>query len=126
MAVELDSRRIASFVSLPEPTISTLLESPTTDLVQTFLSSLTSKIQEYEQLKSQKLKQDIELETTIRNNESKVKVLKTSVEKGLAEVGKLRTELQESGMLSLGQRLEGDLIRVQRMCAPSLSRNLLT
>ena len=97
MAVEIDLRRIASFTSLPETTISNLLESPTTELVQNFLTSLTTKVQEFEELKSQKLKQDIELETTIRNNESKVKVLKSSVEKGLAEVGKLRTELQQSG-----------------------------
>lgn len=97
MAAEIDTRRIATFSSLTEPAISTLLTNPTTDLVQNFLASLSPKIQEYEELKSQKLKQDVELETAIRSSESKAKVLKANVEKGLTEIGKLRTDLQQSG-----------------------------
>lgn len=111
MAAEVDSGRIASFVSISESTISTLIENPTAELVKSFLSSLTPKIQEYEELRSQKLKQDIELETAIRTNESKVKVHKASVEKGLAEIGKLRTELQQSENSRL--KLESDLAQLK-------------
>ena len=100
MAAVIDTRRIAAFVSVSESAILTLLDNPTSELVRNLLTSLTPKIQEHEELKSQKLKQDIELETAIRSSESKAKVLKTNVEKGLAEVGKLRTELQQSGEYS--------------------------
>lgn len=97
MAAVIDTGRIAAFTSLPDTTISTLIENPTTELVKSFLESLTPKIQEHEELRSQKLKQDVEIETVVRSNESKVKVLKASVEKSLKDAGNLRTELQQSG-----------------------------
>ncbi|KAL9115178.1 MAG: hypothetical protein Q9227_000972 [Pyrenula ochraceoflavens] len=96
MAAEVDVRRIASFASFPESSVQTVLDSPTSELVQSLLRAISGKVQEHEQLKAEKLRSDIELESSVRSNESKVKVLKNSVEKGLGEVSKLRTELQIS------------------------------
>jgi nucleoprotein TPR len=97
MAVEIDVRAIASFASIPDSTISSTLENPTVDLVRTLLQNISKRAHEYEQLKTQKLRLEVELETSVRTSESKAKALKGQVEKGLAEITRLRTELQNSG-----------------------------
>jgi nucleoprotein TPR len=97
MAAEVDVRAVATFASLPETTISTILEKPTAELVRSLLHNISIKAQEYDQLKSQKFRLEVELETAVRTSESKVKALKGSVERGLAEVTRIRTELQHSG-----------------------------
>ena len=97
MAAEIDIRAVATFSSTSEGAISTLLDSPTVELVRALLHNISAKAHEYGQLKSQKFRLEVELETAVRTSESKVKALKVSVEKGLTEVTRLRTELQNSG-----------------------------
>ena len=97
MAAEIDIRAVATFSSIPETTISTLLDNPTVELVRALLHNISAKAHEYDQLKSQKVRLEVELETAVRTSESKVKALKASVEKGLAEITRLRIELQNSG-----------------------------
>lgn len=97
MATEVDARVISSFSAISENAVNTLLENPTTELVRSLLQSITTKAQEYEQIQTQKLRVEVELETVVRSNESKVKVLKNSVDKALAESTRLRTELSKSG-----------------------------
>jgi nucleoprotein TPR len=97
MAAAVDVRAVATFSSLPETTISAILENPTVELVRSLLHNISVKLPYYDQLNSQKMRLEVELETAIRTSESKVKALRSSVEKGLAEVSKLRAELQSSG-----------------------------
>ena len=97
MAAEVDVRAVAAFASTSETTITTLLDKPTADLVRTLLQNICVKARDYEQLKTQKIRLEVELETAVRTSESQVKALKGSVEKGLAEVKRLRTELHHSG-----------------------------
>lgn len=101
MAAAVDVSAVATFTSTPEATITTILENPTSELVQTLLQSISIKAQEYNNIKSEKVRLEVELEAIVRTSESKVKALKTSLEKGLAEVTRLRTELQTSGWCSL-------------------------
>lgn len=95
MAVDVSA--IASFASVPTPTVSTLLENPTVELVTSLLQGIATKIQEHEQVKARNFRLEVELETSVRTSESKTKVLKTSVDKALAESSKLRVDLQISG-----------------------------
>lgn len=97
MAAEVDVRAVATLASVPETTVSAVLEHPTVELVRSLLHNIGLRAQEYEQLKSQKFRMEVELETVVRTSESKVKALRGSVEKGLTEVTRLRTELQNSG-----------------------------
>lgn len=97
MAAEVELRTVSSFTGVAQPQITLLLESPTVDLVKSFLHSIEAKARDYEQVKTQKVRLEVELETSVRTNESKVKALKKSVEKGLAESSKLRIDLQNSG-----------------------------
>lgn len=88
---------LSSQFSLPETTLTSLIEAPTIDLVNQFLQSVTKKAHEYDELKSDKLRLEVELENAVRSNESKIKVLKGTVEKGHAEVEDLRKKLHEAG-----------------------------
>lgn len=89
---------LSSQYAIPESTLSTLTQAPTTELVNQLLQSITKKAHEFDELKSDKLRLEVELENAVRSNESKVKVLKTSVEKGHADVEDLRKKLHESGI----------------------------
>lgn len=94
----MDTALLAATFGVEEPTLHTLLDEPTQDLVKQFLTTLTAKAEEYDTLKSEKLRADVELENTIRSNESRVKTLKNTVNKGLQEVEELRKKLTEQGM----------------------------
>lgn len=95
---ELEIPYLAAHYAVPESNLSTLLEAPTTELVTELLQSITKKAREFEKLKAENRRLDVEIENAVRGNESKVRVLKGSVDKGLAEVAKLRESLHESGM----------------------------
>lgn len=97
MAAQVDVRAISQFSALPETTVNTLTESPTQELVISLLQTIESKAKEFEQIKSQKVKLEVELETHVRTSESKVKVLQNSRDKALADVNKLRIDLQNAG-----------------------------
>lgn len=96
-AVELDVARLSAFCSLPPTSIETLLDAPTVELVRTLLSNISDRTREYDELKSEKLKLGVELENAVRGGESKSRVLKSSVDKGLKEAAKLREKLQVAG-----------------------------
>lgn len=97
MAAAVDTRAISAFSSLPEASITSLIDSPTTELVVSFLQAIETRAKECEQTKSQKIKLEVELETVVRTNESKTKVLQNSRDKALAEASKLRVDLQTAG-----------------------------
>lgn len=96
-AAELDIPRLATFCSLPQTSLTSLLDAPTSDLVRTLLRNLSPRLSEQDELKSAKLKLNVELENAVRGGESKSRVLKNSVEKGLKEVAELRHKLQNTG-----------------------------
>ncbi|KAF4768172.1 hypothetical protein HAV15_002337 [Penicillium sp. str.  len=87
---------LSSHYALPESTLTTLQQAPTVELVNQLLESISQKAHEFDELKSDKLRLEVELENSVRSNESKVKVLKVSVEKGHAEVADLRKKLHEA------------------------------
>ncbi|KAJ5088809.1 nuclear pore complex protein An-Mlp1 [Penicillium angulare] len=92
----IDFPYLSSHFSLSETALSSLVEAPTVDLVNQLLQSITTKAHEYDELKSDKLRLEVELENAVRSNESKIKVLKGTVEKGHTEVEDLRKKLHEA------------------------------
>lgn len=93
----LDIARLAIFASLPESTLNDLLTSPTVTLIQSLLSNLILRAREQDEAQSAKLKLKVELENALRAGEAKAKVVKTSLNKNLEEISKLRQQLQLSG-----------------------------
>ena len=96
MATDIDLRAISNFSSLSEAAISSVLDAPTSDSVKALLRAIELNAKECEQSKSQKVRLEVELETVVRTNESKVKVLQKSRDKALSDVQKLRGDLQAS------------------------------
>ena len=98
MAVaQLDVAQLSSFCSLPQQSIDTLLDAPTAGLVLTLLENISVKAHEHNELASEKLKLGVELENAVRGGETKSRVLKGSIDKGLKEATGLREKLQAEG-----------------------------
>jgi nucleoprotein TPR len=93
----IDVPHLAAFTSVPEETITTLLQAPTAELVQSFLASVSAKARAYDQEKAKALRRDVEYESAVRGGESKAKVLKINVERNLIEITNLRETLQKEG-----------------------------
>ena len=93
----LEFSRLSAFSSIPESTLSTLVDNPTTELVTTLLKAIAQKAGEFEKSKSQNLKLSVELENAVRASESKSRVLKGSVDKALKEAADLREKLTVEG-----------------------------
>ncbi|EHY57655.1 Protein mlp1 [Exophiala dermatitidis] len=115
MAAAVDTRAISAFSSLPEASITSLIDSPTTELVVSFLQAIETRAKECEQTKSQKIKLEVELETVVRTNESKTKVLQNSRDKALAEASKLRVDLQTAE--NARSRLESEIEQLRSATA---------
>ncbi|KAM0716436.1 hypothetical protein Q7P37_007881 [Cladosporium fusiforme] len=87
---------LATAYDLPEEEIQTLLDGPTTELVNHFLASVSAKANEFEELKAEKLRVDVELENTVRTSDTKVKAQKATVTKHAKEIEELRTKLNDA------------------------------
>ncbi|TKA67268.1 hypothetical protein B0A55_09415, partial [Friedmanniomyces simplex] len=92
----LDIPYLSTTYEIPHAELQTLLDSPTTDLVKEFLASLTNKGQDFDALKADKLKVDVELEKTVRTADTKARAQKAQVTKHVKETEELRTKLNEA------------------------------
>jgi nucleoprotein TPR len=98
-AVAVDVGFISSSYNVPESTVQTLIDAPTVELVASFLQSLSERAQEFELLKQEKLRTDVELESAVHSSEHRARQLRESVDKGLKETESLRKQLSDSGVL---------------------------
>lgn len=92
----LDVSYIATTFGVAEHDVQLLLDTPTAELVEDFLLSLSDKGQEFDALKAEKLKVDVELDNTVRTSDAKVKAQKSAVTKAHKEIEELRTKLDQS------------------------------
>jgi nucleoprotein TPR len=93
----VDVGYLAASYSVPEPTIQSLLSAPTVELVQSFLAQIEAKAREFDELKSEKLRSDVELENAIRGSDTLARSLKASADKALKEAEELRQKLSQEG-----------------------------
>ncbi|KAK3707925.1 Protein mlp1 [Vermiconidia calcicola] len=106
--VAFDIPYLSTTYDYQESDIQTLIDAPTTELVKEFLTSLTAKGQQYDTLKADKLRVDVELENTVRTSETKVKAQKAAVTRNAKEIEELRSKLNnaESARETLSNELE--------------------
>ena len=106
-AMELDVPQLASFCSIPETSLTTVLDAPTAELVKTLLKKISGKAREFDEVKSQQLKLTVELENAIRGGDAKSRVLKGSLEKVQKEAADARQSVQKEGkrLIMLAYRL---------------------
>lgn len=96
-AMEIDVPQLASFCSLPETSLTTVLDAPTAELVKTLLTNISGKAREFDEAKSQQLKLTVELENAIRGGDAKCRVLKGSLEKVQKEAADVRQSVHDEG-----------------------------
>jgi len=96
-AAMLDSVYLSTYLNIPQSSIISALDSPTTELVKSVLEAVTLKAREHEELQADKLRVDIELENAVRSAESRSQGLKATVDKGLKDVEELRQQLKTEG-----------------------------
>lgn len=94
----IDVAFISASYGVPEPTLQTLLDAPTTEIVRSLLEQIEAKAREYGSLKAEKLRTDVELENAVRSGESRARALKASLDNALKEIEDLRRRLDEEGM----------------------------
>jgi len=102
-----DLAYLSTTYAFPEPDLQTLLDSPTSELVKRFLVGLMTKGLEFDALKADKLKADVELENNVRTSEAKLKAQKALVTKHAKELEHLRIKLNEAE--SARERLASEL-----------------
>ncbi|KAI9880431.1 MAG: hypothetical protein M1830_003073 [Pleopsidium flavum] len=100
---------LSTYCSLPQATLITLKDAPTVELVNTLLLQISAKAREFDEVKAEKLRLEVELENAVRSGESKARALKSSFDKGLKEVADLREKLksEEDARTALESELQG-------------------
>ena len=93
----LDTAQLSNFCSLPQASVTALLDAPTANLVRTLLQNIAVRARELEEAKSDRLKSSVELENAIRGGDAKNRLLKSSVDKGLKEAADLKKNLEDEG-----------------------------
>ena len=96
-AAALDVSFVAKHLSLPEPTIASATDAPTTELVRQILDAIAVKAIEFETIAQQKSNLEIELEGVVRGAESRCEQFKSTTEKALSELEEIRQKLQTEG-----------------------------
>jgi len=93
----VDIGYLSGYLDLPEPTLTSLLDTPTAELVRSVLEAVAAKAHEHDELVADKLRVDIELENAVRSSETRIEGLRSSVEKAQKNVEDVRTKLKEEG-----------------------------
>ncbi len=95
--VAVDVEYLSAYLSVPQQTVSTVIDTPTAELVQAVLTAVITKAREHEELAADKLRVDIELENAVRSSEARIESLRANVEKAQKTVEEVRTKLKEEG-----------------------------
>jgi nucleoprotein TPR len=96
-----DPGYLAAYLDIPRPTIETLIDAPTAELVRALLDAVAEKAREHEELQADKLRLDVELENAVRNSQTKSQGLRATVDKALKDVEDLREKLISEGAFHL-------------------------
>ena len=112
----VDVAYLSSYLSVPETTLSTLVDEPTKELVNAVLQTVIAKAKEHDEVNGFKLLLEVELENAVRTGDSRTRGLKTTVEKGLKEIAELRGKLKEEG------NVESYQVHTWLLISPSLDR----
>lgn len=123
-ATAVDTSAISSTFEYDEPKLRQLLDTPTADLVKEFLLSLTSKAADYDEVKADLVRKDVELENAFRSNELRLKTLKNSANKAVKENEELRTQISSEGMV-IEQARTSSADRAQSLLGNNYKPNLI-
>ena len=96
-AAIVDVDYLSAYLSVPHQTLTSVIDSPTSELVRSVLEAIIAKAREHDELAADKIRVDIELENAVRSSETRIDGLRASVEKAQKTVEEVRTKLKEEG-----------------------------
>jgi len=97
--VQLDAARLATFLSVSSEDIRSLA-SITEAYIASILQAVVAKANEFDELKADKLRVEVELEQSVRTADSRVKSMKGQLDLALAETQELRMKASRIGLSS--------------------------
>lgn len=97
-AAAVDTAYIAASYAVAEPSLHALLDNPTVELVSSLLQQIESKAHEYDEIKAEKLRAEVELETAVHDGQQRARSLKSSLENALKDIEDLRRKLADAGL----------------------------
>ena len=97
-AAAVDVGYLAASYAVPETTLQSLLSQPTVALVQTLLVQIEARAREHDDLTSEKIKAEVELEAAVQGGEARARSLKAVADKATLE----RVERDRQDGLDLG------------------------
>lgn len=112
----LNTAYLSTYIGVPEPTIRTLIDTPSPELVASFLHQLVVKAQDHDKLKAERLRLDVELENAVRSGEAKVRAVKAIQEKAIKDADTLQEKLIEKGE-SGNQYIARESLTIIRECS---------
>ncbi|KAJ4983943.1 Protein MLP1-like protein [Stagonosporopsis vannaccii] len=118
-ATALDVGYIAASYAVPDTTIHSLLSEPTVELVQELLVQIEAKAREYDDLKSEKIKVDVELEAAVQGGETRARSLKAAADKAQKESEQLQQKLAREELAR--QQIEKELHDLKNSSTSSTS-----
>ena len=95
----IDITRLSTFLLVGEDVISSLA-GITEDYITSVLRAIDDRAREYEDLRADKLRIEVELEQSVRTADNKVKGMKKQLDASLAETQELRSRLENSGLFA--------------------------
>ncbi|KAJ9635197.1 Protein mlp1 [Coniosporium tulheliwenetii] len=127
----IDIPYIAASYAVPEPTLRTLLDAPTVELVSSLLEKIEAKAREFDIVKAEKLRSDVELENAVRTGDARARALKASdYRRKLNEEENARasieSELQTLKSSSTSSTSEVDALRSRINSLESSNRDTLS
>lgn len=96
-AAAVDVDYLAASYSVPETSIQSLLSAPTVELVQSLLAQIEAKAREYDDIRSEKLRSEVELEAAVHNADTRARTLKGTADKAVKDAEELRQKLAHEG-----------------------------
>lgn len=96
-AAVADVAYLAASYSVPDTTFHSLLTEPTAELVQSLLLQIEAKARQYDDLQSEKVKTDVQLEDEVQSGAQRARTLKAAAEQAQKEADALRQKLEREG-----------------------------
>jgi len=107
MAATVDTAYLSAAYAVPEATLQSLLDAPTAALVQSLLPQLEAKARAFDDLQSDKVRADVELEAAVQAGEQRARALQTAAADAQRDADALRQALaqQETARQQAEQQL---------------------
>jgi nucleoprotein TPR len=96
-AADVDLGYLATQLGMPESNLSTAVTEPSVELVNGLLAAVVGKLREFDEIYTQKVQLEVELETSVRGAEAQRDASNETAKKALKDLEEVRQKLKEEG-----------------------------